>query len=243
MGKSGFSRRRLLAILAGALPAAAGIDSLAKAAEPNQEGTADARIDGTKKPRRKSKQDWGLLNFYVILPDPDRRDNPESHRIKRIKISLSEKNNAPWDLGWAGDKPLLYETQDPGVLETIEDFLRHPLRLALGQDYDCDSEGGIIVGRVLVTTNQEKFMIGISMGAFLLGDNVPHMSRVFYSWGLAHFLDDLVARHAGIRIPPEALRSLSGESRMDNDRESLRKLNERMKADTERNRARPSPTR
>ena len=105
----------------------------------------------------------------------------------------------------------------------MEEFLRNPLRLAVGEYGDKSCECGYIVGKVVVTTATEDFTINITRREFLLGDRVPVISRVFYSWGLAHFLDDLCFTQTGTHILPDVVNSLSGEGRIEKDRKAFEK--------------------
>jgi len=161
---------------------------------------------------------WELLDFYGTLPDES-----SSHRLKWIKIVLPEKKATPWQAGFTGDKPVVYTSDDPRILEAVEKFLTYPHRLAAGRHISCGD--GQVVGTVRVVTNKEEFTIGVSTVGFTLDDESGGILQCrFYSWGLAHFIDDVCFQQAEIHIPPKVMSELTGESRMEQDRKTLGEL-------------------
>jgi hypothetical protein len=167
------------------------------------------------------KPKWELLDFgeYGSSDGTVRK-----HHIKRMRIMLPEKKATPWGASLVGDKPVVYVIEDPHVLEAIEVFLRNPLRLVLAENADVTVGDMYVVGKIVVSTNTEEFPIYITPSAFLLGDDSPLISRAFFSWGLAHVLDDVCSREAGTHISAEVMRWLSGEWRTERDKEVFGEL-------------------
>ncbi|MHB1038616.1 MAG: hypothetical protein ACYC35_29810 [Pirellulales bacterium] len=175
------------------------------------------------------KPKWELLDFGGYASSDG---TVSKHYIKRMRIILPDKKATPWGASLVGDKKVVYVIEDPHVLEAIEIFLRNPLRLVLGENADGDTGLGYVVGKIVVSTNTEEFPIYITPSAFLLGDDSPQISRAFYSWGLAHVLDDVCSREAGTHISAKVMRWLSGEWRTERDKEvfgELKKTSEQAK--------------
>lgn len=177
-----------------------------------------AGIVETRKPRQPR---WNLLWFCDVVNNPAR-----SHRIQRIRIVLPEKQATPWQAGWTGDEPLIYETNDRHVLEAMEQFLTFPHRMAVprglhGARGDGSSSS---VGTITITTNQEEFTVNISRVGFVLDSDAADYQNTFYSWGLAHFLDDVCWERLKRHIPPEITAELTGEARIEQDRRALKAM-------------------
>lgn len=161
---------------------------------------------------------WDLLSFRDVV------DNPSlSHRITRIKITLPEKQATPWQAGWTGDEPLVYETNDQRVLDAMEQFLTFPLRMAVPRGLHGGRGDGSSssVGTITVITNTEEFTVNVSRVGFVLDSDVADYQNIFYSWGLAHFLDDISFERLNVHIPPKIMKELTGEARIEQDRKAL----------------------
>jgi hypothetical protein len=162
---------------------------------------------------------WELLEFYFI-----QGERPRSRRIRRVKVTLLDKQTAPWGRSFVGDKELIYEIEEPHVLEALEVFLWRPLRMAAPDGaHGARGDGSSAsIGTIRIYTNHgESFPIGISTVGFILNNDSADVQNVFYSWGLAHFLDDLCAKRAGNRIPPLVMKELTGEARFESDRRAF----------------------
>ena len=64
----------------------------------------------------------------------------------------------------------------------------------------------------------------------MLGDFQPDFQALFFSWGLAHFLDDVCRKQAGIIIPPNVMRELTGEAWITWRRENYDALKRRLES-------------
>lgn len=158
----------------------------------------------------------------------------EQRYIKHVKITFIAKDASPLKVGFVGKKPLVYETDDPHVLDAITKFLWFPLRHAMSERFQrhISIGGAYDVGTMVVTTNKDAFTIYITQHGFQLGEDL-YVDSLFYSWGLAHFLDDLCVHKLGIHIPPDIMRHLTGESRANGEKKILQRLNELRRKDLE----------
>lgn len=176
--------------------------------------------------KKKSKAAWRLLEAVSMSRGP----SPSQQRpiMKHIKITLLKKDLRRQSAGFLADKPVIYETDDARVLLTIAFFLRNPLRLGAPLS---THQGGCpsTVGTIVVVTPKDKLTIFITTYGFGLGDDLPDIHTTFYSWGLAHFLDELCVQQAGTHIPARLMKELSGEWRMDQEREELQRMKEQLK--------------
>lgn len=200
-------------------------DSLKTTVQLDSNNTGDENGDDIVPP----KPLWELLEMTDGMggvPPSERR------AINRIKITFNAKDATIWNVGFVGKKPLVYETDDPRVLHVITYFLSHPLRRAAsGRSHGCEGSG-FDVGTIEVTTSKDKFIITITRIGFLLGES-PDLHTIFYSWGLAHFLDDLCIHKLGVHIPPNIMRHLTGEWMIDVEKKILQRLNEQFRKDLE----------
>jgi len=172
---------------------------------------------------------WELLDFYTVVNRPSL-----AHRIRRIKVILPEKQATPWQAGWTADKPILYETDDPGALKAIETYLTRPLRIAVARGvHGARGDGSSSsLGAVKIITNTEEFDIHISRVGFVLESDSADYQNTFYSWGLAQFLDDVTFLQLKTHVPAAIMKELTGEARMDSDKNAMdarRKATEDMK--------------
>lgn len=162
---------------------------------------------------------WELLEFYIA-----EGGGVQSRRIRRVKVTLLDKQTAPWGRSFVGDEELTYNTKEPVVLEAVEAFLWEPLRMAVPEGlHGARGDGSSsCVGTIRIyPTRGQSFPIGISYVGFVLNSDSADLQNIFYSWGVAHFLDKLCAKHAGRRVPPAVMKTLTGEARMESDRETF----------------------
>jgi hypothetical protein len=185
----------------------------------SEEDAQDAKKPWIPKPR------WELL---LMTPTTD-IPLAEQRLIKRVNVVLPGTKTVP--RGIAGEAGILYESDDAHVLLFVRQALLFPLRHAIESRSDgSDGGGGVIVGKIVVTTTQDEFTITVTRSAFSLGENAEKGSEegtfqtYFYSWGLAHFIDDLCARQAHAHIDAKVMRRLTGEWRMERDKEALLEL-------------------
>ncbi len=177
----------------------------------------------------KAKSMWELLEMtdgLVSIPPS------EGRTIKRIKITFNAKDATPWKVGFVGNKPLVYETGDPRVLKAITRFLSFPLCLAVSENTHVGGGGYQVVGTMVVTTTKDEFTVYITKIGFQL-EEYYQIHTAFYSWGLAHFLDDLCVHKLGIHIPPDIMHDLTGECIINAEKEILQQLNKQLRQDLE----------
>ena len=180
----------------------------------------DKSIDGNGHGKR-GELVWERLFFThggFIPPIPP----SEQRTITRIKITLFGEDVSIPRVGLVGKKPVVYETADPAVLEAMTRFLSLPYRCAI-PEYLQVVTGASILGTIDISTTKDDFTIFIDEVAFLL-TTVWELDKAFFSWGLAHFLDDLCFRETGRHLPNDVLLKLTGESRISSERAILQEL-------------------
>jgi hypothetical protein len=199
---------------------------MARGASPKsqQSQESEREADLLINPKEPPQPRWELLECPHVVNDPI-----SSRRIKHIKIKLLAKQNDPWGRGLAGDKDLVYETTAPSVLEAFEAFLKRPLRMAVqpGLHGAMGDGSSISVGTIEVQTDKDTFTIHVSIVGFVLDSDTADLQNTFYSWGMAHFLDSLCAKLRGTHIPPEVMKKLSGEARIEEDQIKSKGLKEK----------------
>ena len=158
-------------------------------------------------PRRESV--WRALDF-----------GGEQRKIKQLTITLPERKATPWEAGIVGDTKLVYSTSDAQELAAVEWFLRWPLRIACAPGVHGCRGSTFTIGTIEVKTDIDTFTIGVTTWGFYLGDH-PDYQTLFFSWGLAHYLDDVVFDKTGKHILEERLRNLSGECQIDEQEQRL----------------------
>lgn len=189
----------------------------------------DERDPDTIKDERKSYKKWELLEMTDglggVLPS-------EQRTIKRIKITFIAKDASPWKAGIVGNNPLVHETDDPRVLKAITRFLCFPLCHAVSENVHVGSCGRLL-GTMVVTTSKDEFTVYITQLGFQLEDS-SDLHTTFYSWGLAHFMDDLCVHKLNVHIPPDIMQNLTGESTTNLEKKILQRLNEQRREDIEK---------
>jgi hypothetical protein len=154
----------------------------------------------------------------------------EERVIKRIKITLNGKDDSPMRVSLVGKARVVYETKDRRVLKAINTFLDLPFRYAIPANSSVGG-GAYVLGTVVVTTNRDEFPISITTTGFQLEEGSASFRTMFYSWGLAHFLDDVCFEATRAHIPAGALAHLTGEDRFASERVILQELNARKTGD------------
>ena len=103
-------------------------------------------------------------------------------------------------------------------------------RLEEGRDKET-TKGNVYTSE---SVRSEQFTIYVTDGAFLLGEDSSTMSRTFYSWGLAHVLDDVCLEKAGSHISPKIISGLSGGWRMEAEKKLFEDFKKGTKEDKQR---------
>jgi hypothetical protein len=145
--------------------------------------------------------DWNLLNMGF------------GRRVTQISIILLEKRAVPFGKGVVGPKRFEYQTGEPSVVEVMTSSLDLPLRRACPDHEGFGfGVGHYSLGTMIVTTTKDQFVVGITDGGFALGSSDWTIQNVFYSWGVARQIDDVLFEETAKRLPLDVFQALSGES-------------------------------
>ena len=156
---------------------------------------------------------WRLLLFTF----------PEGRRVKHVRIELYERKACSWGEGVVGDARVVIESGDSKVTKALTFGLDTPLRVAFPDGPGGQGPGGYKIGKMIVTTTKDVFPVAITTGGFALGDEWE-IQKVFFSWAVAKQIDDLLFARTGRRLPRDLFRHLSGESRIDAQKEAYERI-------------------
>ncbi len=162
-----------------------------------------SRIAEPKTSRNSKEVNWNLLYF-----DEDAGPRRE---VTRIRIVLYKMKGPPLEEHLARREKFTFETRDSRLLDLATHFLHVPLRYAYPRDQDYDHMPVVFTaGHMIVTTNRDRFRVGITTMGFVLQSKQYDASRAFFSAGLAMLVDEVVFKQTGKHIPVLSTR-LSGE--------------------------------
>jgi len=181
-------------------------------AGPDKEGgKRESGDDEAAEEQLETRVDWKQIWFS--------EDRPQSVKITLFddqavdkQIPLKERQG----LGIAGKEGLVFETQDPVIVDTFTSGLTMPLRVAIPDDPGYGSGGGVRypdLGYIEVFTNKKRRIhIGINCSGLALGSEDLRKQNIFFSWIIAQQLDDILFLKTERHIPLQTFRAMSGEN-------------------------------
>jgi hypothetical protein len=200
----------LTAAVCGAL--AFGGDPDSKRAKDRSADEAQQKDDVVEMVQREAKirPKWEVLGPY---------DRGPERRITKLKIILDKAEALPLAQWVRRDKEFVAETNDPDTVHLAERFLTAPLRLAVADGFgSVGGPGTYYIGKVEVTTTKESYYVGICTIGFTLNSEIPLDDRVFFSWGLAKLIDDMLVEQTKEHLPERLFERLSGKTQSDGDK-------------------------
>ena len=111
----------------------------------------------------------------------------------------------------------------------VERFLTAPLRAAVPNGFATFSSGADCVGRVEITKTRESFFVGVCTSGFTLNTESDFQDRVFFSWGLAKLVDDMLFQTRKEHLPGKLFDHLSGQLRSEADKRRYEEYQEGMR--------------
>lgn len=165
--------------------------------------------------------------FQVAYPDWDLLDFVGDRKLKSVAVRTTDavefhRHVRPIE------KPRTY--QDARRLEVFQSCLDPRFVLRLGYPDDLVGGGGVggtggpAYALFEVETTQDNFTIGVTPLGFVLDGTHFSTKRVFYSYALAEFVEDVFLESDGPGLPSELFRGLSGEAHIDQSRRLYRAL-------------------
>lgn len=169
---------------------------------------ADEEDEKIRKYHAKLDKAWGELFFAT------------KRKVTKVQVVIFEKSETAFESGFNKKKKVSATSSSEDVCKAVHQFLEQPMRYALSSTKGGGGGSWYKVGEVVVTTDQGAFTVGLSYGGFTCDGEAANYQNVFFSWGLAHYVDDVYFEQSGQRLPEEVLKGWSGEAHLNHEKET-----------------------